>query len=229
MLKVLDLFSGIGGFSLGLERTGGFETVAFCEIDKFAQKVLKKHWPDVPIIEDIRSFDGPPADVICGGFPCQPFSTASRGRRVAVDLWPQMERVIRESSPKPKYVIGENVQFGPINSARNALKRIGYRVTIKNIPASYAGADHQRMRWWLVAHPHNESEFRRILDAKVEMLPKLCENLWGWENFGRTLRVSYGLSNRMDRNRINRLKCLGNAVIPQIPEMIGYAILEAEA
>ena len=79
-LKVLDLFSGIGGFSLGLERTGGFETVAFCEIEGFCQKVLNKHWPDVPIYEDVRNidYDGT-VDVICGGFPCQDISIAGKG------------------------------------------------------------------------------------------------------------------------------------------------------
>jgi DNA (cytosine-5)-methyltransferase 1 len=109
-LKVLDLFSGIGGFSLGLERTGGFETVAFCEIDPFCQKVLKKHWPDVPIYNDVRTLehDGP-VDVITGGFPCQPFSTA--GKRKGADddrhLWPAMLSLIEKQ--KPSWVIGENV------------------------------------------------------------------------------------------------------------------------
>ena len=109
-LKVLDLFSGIGGFSLGLERTGGFETVAFCEIDPFCQKVLKKHWPDVPIYNDVRTlnYDGA-VDVITGGFPCQPFSTA--GKRGGGDdsryLWPAMFSLIEKH--RPSWVIGENV------------------------------------------------------------------------------------------------------------------------
>lgn len=78
-LRVLDLFSGIGGFSLGLERTGGFETVAFCEIDPFCRRVLAKHWPAVPCFEDVtklRGEDVGPVDVICGGFPCQDISSA---------------------------------------------------------------------------------------------------------------------------------------------------------
>lgn len=110
MLKVLDLFSGIGGFSLGLERTGGFETVAFCEIDPFCRKVLAKHWPGVPIYEDVKGLrhDGP-IDVVCGGFPCQPFSHA--GKRGGVDddryLWPAMLEVIE--AHRPAWVIGENV------------------------------------------------------------------------------------------------------------------------
>ena len=85
-MKVLDLFSGIGGFSLGLERAG-METVAFCEIDPFCQKVLKKHWPNVPIYDDVRSldYDGP-VDLICGGYPCQPFS-ANLSMHISVILF----------------------------------------------------------------------------------------------------------------------------------------------
>jgi len=227
-MKVLDLFSGIGGFSLGLERAG-FSTVAFCEIDPFCQKVLKKHWPDVPIYTDIKEFRGDEirADVICGGFPCQPFSTASRGRRTAIDLWPEMARIIREN--KPRIVIAENVAINPINTAKHFLESLGYRVTTKNISAHDAGADHERVRWWLIAHPYDESEFLRTLDAKVAMLPELCQGVWGWENFARAIRVSYGVPGGMDRTKSDRIRSLGNTVVPQIPEIIGRAIMEAEA
>ncbi len=81
MLRVLDLFSGIGGFSLGLERTGGFRTVAFCEIEPYCRAVLKKHWPEVPCFEDVRTIKGTDVgvcDVITGGFPCQDISTAGK-------------------------------------------------------------------------------------------------------------------------------------------------------
>lgn len=109
-LKVLDLFSGIGGFSLGLERTGGFETVAFCEIEPFCQKVLKKHWPEVPIFEDVRTlnYEGS-VDVVCGGFPCQPFSNAGERRGTKDDrhLWPAMLNLVE--TYRPAWVIGENV------------------------------------------------------------------------------------------------------------------------
>ena len=102
-LKVLDLFSGIGGFSLGLERTGGFETAAFCEIDPFCKKVLKKHWPDVPIYEDVRSLNyGGSIDVICGGFPCQPFSFPGKREGAEDDrhLWPAMFGLIKKHRPR---------------------------------------------------------------------------------------------------------------------------------
>lgn len=109
-LKVLDLFSGIGGFSLGIERTGGFETVAFCERDKYCRRVLEKNWPGIPIYDDIRNveYEGP-VDVICGGFPCQPFSYAGQ-RKGAVDdryLWPEMLRTVQTC--RPAWVLCENV------------------------------------------------------------------------------------------------------------------------
>ncbi|WP_417831662.1 DNA cytosine methyltransferase [Terasakiella sp.] len=111
-LKVLSLFAGIGGIDLGLEATGGFETIAFCEKEPYAQRVLKKHWPDVPIFDDVRKLKGEDigtADVICGGFPCQPFSTAGKrdGTKDDRHLWPEMLRLIEEI--KPTWVIGENV------------------------------------------------------------------------------------------------------------------------
>lgn len=110
-MRVLDLFSGIGGFSLGLERAG-MQTIAFCEIDPYCRRVLRKHWPGVPIFEDVRTLRGEdvgPVDLVCGGYPCQPFSTAGKRRGTADDrhLWPEMLRVIDET--RPTWVCGENV------------------------------------------------------------------------------------------------------------------------
>lgn len=223
-LKVLDLFSGIGGFSLGLERTGGFETVAFCEIDPFCQKVLKKHWPNVPIYNDVRTLDYDGAvDVITGGFPCQPYSTASHGRIVAECLWKYQQNFIEKN--KPKIFICENVQEEPIKNAEKFAKSIGYRTCVRNITASQCGAWHKRSRWWIIAHPYNESEFRRTIDAETSKLQELCSGIWSGEAYSKAIRVSNGLSRGMDGHR---LKSLGNTVLPQIPEMIGYAILEAQ-
>ena len=112
MLTVLDLFSGIGGISLGLERTGGFKTVAFCEVDTYCQSVLRRHWPSVPVHGDIRTLQGGDigtVDMVTGGFPCQPFSLAGqrKGRTDERFLWPEMLRVIREC--QPSWILGENV------------------------------------------------------------------------------------------------------------------------
>ena len=112
-VKVLDLFSGIGGFSLGLERAGPFQTVAFCEQDKFCQAVLRKHWPDVPIYDDVRTIPTDRlggTDLICGGFPCQPWSVAGEQRGAEDDrnLWPEMLRIIE--AVQSRWIIGENVR-----------------------------------------------------------------------------------------------------------------------
>ena len=159
-MKVLDLFAGIGGFALGLESTGFFETVKFVEKDKYCQKVLRKNFPNIPIDEDIKNLKGKEgeADVIVGGFPCQPMSVA--GKRKGTDddryLWPEMFRLIREI--KPQFVIGENVQ-GIINiqngmvlrQVQDDLESEGFEVQCFVIPASGIGAWHQRKRVWIVA------------------------------------------------------------------------------
>ncbi len=161
-VKVLDLFSGIGGFSLGLERAG-FETIAFCEIDPFCQKVLKKHWPDVPIYEDVRELtaerleqDGiEKPNVITGGYPCQPFSVAGKRQGEADDrhLWPEVARLIQEFNPD--WFIGENVAghitMG-LDEVLSDLEGLGYAARPIVIPACAVDADHRRDRIWIVAH-----------------------------------------------------------------------------
>jgi DNA (cytosine-5)-methyltransferase 1 len=167
-LRVLDLFSGIGGFSLGLERAG-FETVAFCEIDKFCQRILKKNWSHIPILHNIQNvnyFDGVLSDsdgsfpiggidLICGGFPCQPFSVAGRkkGTEDDRDLWPEMFRIIKQV--KPSWIIGENVaNFTNMAFTRTKidLESQGYIVQPFIIPACAIGAPHRRDRIWIVAY-----------------------------------------------------------------------------
>lgn len=158
-LRVLDLFSGIGGFSLGLERTGGFETVAFCEIEEFPRRVLAKHWPRVPCFQDVRKLtrkdiDGT-IDVICGGYPCQPFSTAGKrqGKNDDRHLWPEFSRLVDEF--RPAWVIGENVA-GHISMGLDDvladLEAKGYACRTFVIPACAVGASHRRDRVWTVAH-----------------------------------------------------------------------------
>lgn len=229
MLKLLDLFSGIGGFSLGLERTGGFETVAFCEIDPFCQKVLRKHWPNVRQYTDIKNLtaaqlnaDGITVDVISGGFPCQPFSTASHGKRTAKDLWPEMLRIVREI--KPRYIIAENVAELPLRRAEREFARLGYRGRARRISASDIGADHIRNRWWLCSHSNDESKFHSAIHEETSGMREVRESVWGWSDYAKSIRVPDGVPSRVDR-----LKSLGNAVVPQIPELIGRAILSADA
>lgn len=125
----LDLFSGIGGFSLAADWVweNDHKIIGFCEIDKFCQKVLKKHWPGVPIYDDIKKLDGKQfgtVDLLTGGFPCQPFSVAGKRKGQEDDraLWPEMFRIIQES--KPHWIIGENIVV--IKRGQDFGRRLGY-------------------------------------------------------------------------------------------------------
>jgi len=167
MLRHLDLFSGIGGFSLGLESTSGFETVAFCEIEKFPRKVLKKHWPHMKQYKDIKELtneqletDGIiPIDIITGGYPCQPFSVAGskRGEKDKRHLWPEMFRLVKEC--RPTWVIGENVsghiKLG-LDTVLEDLESEGYSTRAFSISASSIGANHKRERVWIVGHSQHD-------------------------------------------------------------------------
>jgi DNA (cytosine-5)-methyltransferase 1 len=170
MLKLLDLFSGIGGFSLGLEQTKRIKTIAFVEKDKFCQKVLKKNFKNIPIEEDIRNVKGSnyAADIVSGGFPCQPFSVA--GKRKGTDddryLWDETIRVVREC--KPRWFIGENVE-GIVNinnglvlrQVQTDLEKEGFKVQCLIIPASGIGAWHQRKRVWIIGCNVSNSNLSR--------------------------------------------------------------------
>ncbi|MAL43703.1 DNA cytosine methyltransferase [Hyphomonas sp.] len=174
MYKIVDLFSGIGGFSYAAEQlVGGFETIAFVEQDDYCQKVLRKHWQDVPIYSDIRSFDAKEykdADIVVGGFPCQPWSVAGsqRGSEDDRDLWHEMVRVIEDI--RPRWIIGENVSgfvTMPMGLTRSLvdLESIGYKAIPYLIPAAATDAKHRRMRCWIVGHTEHDgsstSTFRR--------------------------------------------------------------------
>ena len=158
-MKVLDLFSGIGGFSLGLE-AAGMTTVAFCEREPFCQAVLKKHWPDIPCHDDVTTLDGKQyngtIDVIAGGFPCQDISLAGKGAGLAGErsgLWFEYLRIIKEV--QPRYVIIENVsalRSRGLEEVLRSLNEIGYDAEWHCITASAVGAPHRRDRIWIVAH-----------------------------------------------------------------------------
>lgn len=264
MLRVLDLFSGIGGFSLGLERTGGFETVAFCEIDPFCRKVLAKHWPNVPCYTDVRELtserlaaDGIAVDVICGGFPCQDISAA--GKKVGISgarssLWSEITRLAGEIGPR--FIVMENssaLLSRGFSEILCDLATRGYDAEWQCIPASALGAPHGRDRVWLVSYPNNESQsdspkhdetrrmpppgIRDVADMQRRIKPlgrvmagigRVSESiswdlLWDFENSPIGMGVDDGLPRRMDR-----LRSLGNAVVPQIPELLGRAILATQ-
>ena len=186
MLRHLDLFSGLGGFSLGLEATGGFETVAFCDIEKFSRKVLKQHWPNVKRYKDIKELTYEqikedtlaPIDIVTGGYPCQPFSVAGSqlGEKDKRHLWPDMFRIIKEC--KPTWVIGENVsghiKLG-LDTVLQDLESEGYSVRAFSISASSVGANHQRERVWIIAHSNMEN---------TRQHGRRIESTWDTESIG---------------------------------------------
>lgn len=247
-LKVLDLFSGIGGFSLGLERTGGFETVAFCEIDPHAKKVLNKHWPDIPIYDDVVNLNHEgEVDVITGGFPCQDLSVA--GRKAGLQgarsgLWGSMFQLIGKH--RPKYVIIENVAnllVGPteqpgrwFGTLLTDLASIGYDAQWHIIPAAAVGAGHYRQRVWIIAYPN-----QKLWNVPQKIFNKLSFQICKTRtprsvisllaNFKQiSINEIYPDHRKLDglSQAVDSLERLGNSVMPQIPEMVGYAILEAE-
>ena len=212
-LKILDLFSGLGGFSLGLERTGQFKTVAFCEIDKFCTLLLQKHWKGVKIYNDVKEItkerleaDGIPSpDVITGGFPCQPFSVAGKQAGTSDDrhLWPEMFRTIQEFTPR--WIVGENVkgitniQDGMVfETVCTDLEGEGYEVRTFNIPAAGVGAPHRRERIWIIAN--RKESMVNPDDVRLEQYSTTKEKASWWrtsttfeptgsmENARRTLR-----------------------------------------
>lgn len=280
-MRSIELFAGIGGIALAAEWVG-IETVAFCERDPFCQKVLKKHWPDVPIFDDVKTLNrevleeagiiepGGTIDIISGGFPCQPFSAAGRkkGREDDRDLWPEMFRIIQEL--KPTWVVGENVaNFVNMELERTCtdLESEGYETQTFIIPACGVDAKHQRNRTFVVAYSdsvkqrpgdgfqqseRNTARERTSDSGALESFKTLaypdCKGLEGCENTGEISgkrkewhqqfarcsktgttwptepnvgRVAHGVPNRVDR-----LRSLGNAVVPQQIYPIFKAIME---
>lgn len=185
MLKLLDLFSGIGGFSLGMEATKRIKTIGFVEKDKFCQKVLNKNFKNIPIEEDIRNVKGQryTADIVSGGFPCQPFSVAGKRRGQDDDryLWDETIRVVAET--KPKWFVGENVE-GIVNinnglvlrQVQTDLEKEGFQVQCLIIPASGIGAWHQRKRVWIIANSERERLQRWRGEESNKNKDRLCEN-----------------------------------------------------
>ena len=273
-LTVGSLFSGIGGFDLGLERAG-MKVIWQSEIDQFACKVLQKHWPSVPNLGDITKIDWTKIerpDIVCGGYPCQPFSTAGRrgGENDPRHLWPAMHNAICQL--RPRYAIMENVRghlslgFGRV---LGDLAEIGYDTEWQVIPAAAVGAPHKRDRVFIVAYPNSEGRQRgsrvqtrktklrgfdlqgtnsgrssdlanansrqvdggnggnetnrsQIFSRRDKQRGTASDEGWKWWEFEPDLgRVANGVPNRVDR-----LKGLGNAIVPQVAELVGALVVE---
>jgi DNA (cytosine-5)-methyltransferase 1 len=263
-LQLLDTFSGIGGFSYAAEHiVGGFETVAFVEREPYCQRILGKHWPNVPIYDDITTFNPKPhsADVICGGFPCQDISLAGKQAGIKEGtrsgLFYELMRVVR--LVQPRYVVLENVAAITANGmdvVLGTLAEAGFDAEWACIPASAVGACHQRDRWWLIAYaphllshgqqighggqlggrpvpefgdgsgaPANTSSQRleRQKPAWRSAARQLCPDWGGYISEPVLCRGDDGLSGRVDR-----LKALGNAVVPQVAAIPLARVLELE-
>lgn len=233
-LTVGALFSGIGGLELGLERAG-MKTCWQVEIDPYCQRVLAKHWPDVPRYGDIKEVDPRElerVDVICGGFPCQPVSKAGQHRAEADErwIWPEFARIVR--GVRPRYVVIENVPGLLTASGGRAaqavlgdLAELGFDAEWACIPAAAVGAPHLRYRVLLVAYPNDsglqgpEPAERRFVFARSG-LPTRRE----WPTEPSVGRVAYGVPSRVDR-----LRAIGNAVVPQVAEWVGHQIVDFDA
>jgi DNA (cytosine-5)-methyltransferase 1 len=244
-----SLFAGIGGFDLGFERAG-----MVCkwqvEIDPFCQRVLAKHWPDVQRFEDVRNVGRhnlQPVDVICGGFPCQDISNA--GKQAGIDgersgLWSEFARIICEL--RPRYVVVENVAALLVRGMGRVLGDLaesGYDAIWQVLSAAEFGAPHQRDRLFVLgfnADKHNANGAHRSQKAYLALAqrtpPQAIQEWHGWESklgtidviqkvdsYADAVRVVYGIPNHLDR-----LRALGNAVVPQVAEWIGRRIVEAD-
>jgi len=271
-MKHLDLFSGIGGFALAA-RWLGWQTVAFCEIEPYCQKVLAKHWPGVPIYDDIKTLtaqrlaaDGIGCDLLTAGFPCQDISVAGKGAGIdgkQSGLWSELARIIGEI--RPRYAVMENVSAllgRGLERVAGDLAEIWYDCEWHCIPASAIGAPHRRDRVWIIAYPcsdqlrhqpgwrneqsrsdqaitRNDGAKGSVADTDSEGLAKrfLTENRFrnlrqegetftesGWWTTEPDVgRVAHGIPKRVDK-----LRGLGNAIVPQVAELIFRAIEETE-
>lgn len=223
-MKVGSLFTGIGGLDLGLERAG-MEIRWQVEIDPFCRAVLEKHWPHVPKYGDIREVKGDelePVDLICGGFPCQPISVAGRrlGEADPRWLWPEFARIVRVV--RPKYVLVENVPgllVRGMGGVLGDLAALGYDAEWDCIPAAAVGAPHLRDRVFIVAYPHGYDLQTRVFEPSRARATKPSTR-WGPDKPG-VDRALDGVPRRVDR-----LRALGNAVVPQVAEWIGRMIME---
>lgn len=244
-LTIVDLFSGIGGFSLGLEATGHFKTIAFCEREPYCQAVLARHWPEVPCHDDIRTIpatDYTGANIVTAGFPCQDISLAGKGAGLAGErsglFWDTLT-AIRDI--RPEVVLLENVAallVRGLDAVVYELATLGYDVEWHCIPAGFLGAPHWRDRVWIIAHTlgdglqgkresgEGESACQPIITRGTIARAYSTHGLYGcWQPPESDLcRVANGIP-----DRAHRLKALGNAIVPPIAQTIGEAVLDRYA
>lgn len=242
-MDVLDLFSGGGGFSLGLERAG-MRTVAFCEIDAYCRRVLARHWPGVPIYDDVRTVtadrlrsDGIAPQLICGGFPCQDISFAGNGAGLEGErsgLWREYARIIGEL--RPDFALVENVAALTVRGLLQVLgdlAAIRYAAEWSNLSACSVGAPHVRQRLFIVAYPDRLDGRERFRDSFAREERALQEiDGFARARAGFKARLADpsalyggadGVPNRMERNRL-----IGNAVAPDVIERIGRAVIRMD-
>jgi DNA (cytosine-5)-methyltransferase 1 len=212
-MNELELFAGAGGGILAAQLLG-HRTVCAVEsnpyrIRRLMQRQNEGHLPPFPIWDDVRTFDGRPwrgiVDCVSGGFPCQAYSSAARGKNVADDLWPEMRRIVADVAPR--YVRAENVKRRAIDRAAEDLEAMGYQTRALTLSAADLGADHVRERHWLFAYADSDSELRGSINAEMGGLSRVRSNIWA--AYPGESRMADGLANRMDR-----LKATGDGQVP---------------
>ena len=222
-MKFGSLFSGIGGLDLGLERAG-MECAWQVEIDDYCTRVLEKHWPDVPKYRNIKEIETlPHVDLICGGFPCQPTSIAGKKlwREDERWLWPEFFRIVRDI--RPQFVLVENppgIISRGIEDVTGDLASFGYCVEWDRLRASDFGAPHRRERTFFIAYPISAGlEGGVFSEASWTPLGEFASGSW-WESGYKLPRVGDGIPDRVDR-----MRAIGNAVVPQVAQWIGERIM----
>lgn len=231
-MTIGSLFSGIGGLELGLEWAGLGPVKWQVEIDPFCSRVLERWWPDVRRYEDVHGVGKAnlePVDLVCGGFPCQDVSQAARGRNPGLagrrsGLWYEFSRIVWELEPRA--VLVENVASGKnrwLPEVRRTLHLLGYRTRAFALSAAEVGAPHYRPRIFVVGYADRYGEPAFPVDAEVGRVPETARLLWGSKGFSppSRLRMDDGVSRGLDR-----LRALGNAVVPQCAEVIGRLMAE---
>ena len=263
MLRHVDLCSGIGGFSLGFQWAELSKPVLFCDIEPWSRQILAKHWPDVPIAEDVKELandpDGlvPDCDILTAGYPCQPFSVAGDRKGAEDDrhIWPYIFSIIQ--AKRPTFCIFENV-LGHVtlglDEVLSDLENESYTTRPFIVPACATDAPHQRNRLWIIAHILADTSRKRLQGRLSGRQNKERKSQLGYVGCSSTIhrqpiqngwaaepsvgRVAHGIPDWMDEprdiprvskgvpNRANRLKGLGNAIVPQISMKIAESILK---